>query len=279
MDVERVWQQQCEWSALASARRHALRRSQLASSVLVILGAEIAAFAAALEWSPYSATGALGLAAAVALLLAALTGRFDSPTRIREQAIARTAAEALKSAVHRYRAVPADARDHDAELRDVERRIADQAGFLGVTVADLRPRAHVHAAPLPAPGVDAYVENRVRPQIAWHETRSRHHAARQRRWQYMEITAITVAILLAVVGATVLGTGLSALVGVATTVAATVAAHQERQNNAQNARLYALTADNLEELLRNFDPASADPAAAAAFVERVEHELTTQGWA
>jgi SMODS and SLOG-associating 2TM effector domain 1 len=95
------------------------------------------------------------------------------------------------------------------------------------------------------------------------------------------VCATLAAALLSAVGGALGGAVLSVWVGVATTVASALAAHIASEQHARIAAGYAQTADQLDRLLRRFDPTHSDEQTAASFVADVEQVLSAQNgsWA
>jgi cytochrome c551/c552 len=76
------------------------------------------------------------------------------------------------------------------------------------------------------------------------------------------------------------GWHLSAWAAAATTIAAAFATHLAAAQHQRIAASYAATADQLDRLIADVDPASADPDRQAQFVADVERVLAAQndGW-
>jgi hypothetical protein len=269
MTVEEVWRRQRQWSGLADARTAALRRWRRTNLTLVIVGALLGALATQ-AWVPRGGQLAAGVAGSVLLALAAIIqGQCIGPTQVKERVTARSAAETLRGAVHRHRSGFGGG---TAELTAARDLVADKGEALAAQVRE-RPE---DAAGLPEPGIRAYVDDRARAQLDFHSRNAARHATLERRWRLAQIAATAVAALLSAIGGSLAGTTLSAWVGVATTVAGAVGAHLASEQHGRIAARYASTADQLEQLLAGFDPASADPAASTAFVGAVEAVLDRQ---
>lgn len=269
MTVEDVWRRQRQWSGLANARTAALRRWRRTNLTLVIVGALLGALAAQ-QWLPRAAQPVAGVAGGILLALAAIIqGQCIGPPQVKERVTARSAAETLRGAVHRHRS---GVEVGTAALTAARDLVADKGEALAAQVRE-RPE---DAAGLPAPGIRAYVDDRARAQLEFHSRSAARHATLEQRWRLAQIVATAVAALLSAIGGTAPGTDLSAWVGVATTVAGAVAAHLASEQHGRIAARYASTADQLEQLVGGFDPAAADQAAAAAFVDAVEAVLDRQ---
>jgi hypothetical protein len=271
MTVEDVWRRQRQWSSLAAAKTVALRRWRRANLTLVIIGALLGALAAQ-QWVPRPVQPVAGVVGGVLLAVAAIIqGQFIGPTQIKERVTARSAAETLRGAVHRFRSgVGGDA--GAAGLAAARDLVATKGEALAAQVRE-QPE---DVAGLPEPGIRAYADDRARAQLGFHSRNAGRHATLEQRWRLAQIAATALAALLSAIGGTAAGTDLSAWVGVATTVAGAVAAHLASEQHGRIAARYASTADQLEQLLDGFDPDTADPAAAAAFVDGVEAVLDRQ---
>lgn len=271
MNVEDVWRRQRQWSALARAKTIALRRWRRTNLLLVFLGAVLGALAAQ-TWFPLDAAPAVGVVGGLLLTLAAIVqARFIGPTQVKHRVTARSAAETLAAAVHRHQSGTGSG-DRAARLTAASDLVAANAQSLTAQVRD-RPE---DARELPEPGIDAYLRDRALTQLRYHSDNAKRHALRERRWRGAEIAATVVGAVLSAVGGAVEGTNVSAWVGVATTIAGAVAAHLAGEQHARIAARYASTADQLEHLVNGFRPATADPVAAAAFVDAVEAVLDRQ---
>ena len=269
MTVEEVWRRQRQWSGLANARTAALRRWRKTNLVLVVVGALLGVLATQASFSKNAQT-ALGVTGSVLLALAAIIqGQCIGPAQVKERVTARSAAETLRGAVHRHQSGFGGG---TAELTAARDLVADKGEALAAQVRE-RPE---DAAGLPEPGIRAYVDDRARAQLDFHSRGATRHTTLEQRWRLAQIAATAVAALLSAIGGSLVGTTLSAWVGVATTVAGAVGAHLASEQHGRIAARYASTADQLEQLLGGFDPATADPAAAAAFVGAVEGVLDRQ---
>lgn len=269
MSVEEVWRRQRQWSGLANAKTLTLRRWRRTNLTLVIIGALLGALATQ-QWLPRAAQLTAGIAGSVLLAVAAIIqGQCIGPAQVKERVTARSAAETLRGAVHRHRSGVGGG---TAELTAARDLVGDKGEALAAQVRE-RPE---DAAGLPETGIGAYVDDRARAQLEFHSRGAARHATLEQRWRLAQIAATAVAALLSAIGGALEGTSLSAWVGVATTVAGAVAAHLASEQHARIAARYASTADQLEQLLAGFDPATADPTAAAAFVVAVEAVLDRQ---
>jgi len=76
------------------------------------------------------------------------------------------------------------------------------------------------------------------------------------------------------------GSHLSAWTAAATTVAAAIATHLAATHHERIAASYAATADQLDRLIADVDPATTDPDRQAQFVAEAERILAAQneGW-
>lgn len=270
MSVEDVWRRQRQWSALANAKTATLRRWRRTNLALVVVGAVLGALAAQ-TWFSTAVAPTVGVIGGILLAVAAIVqARCIGPAQVKDRVTARSAAETLRAAVHRYQSgVSAGG---DGALTAASNLVAANGAALAAQVRD-QPQG---ATGLPRPGIQAYVAERAQAQLVYHSRNAKRHTASEGRWRGVEIGATVVAAVLSAVGGAAEGTNLSAWVGVATTAAGAVAAHLASEQHARIAARYASTADQLEQLINGFDPATADPAAAAAFVEDVEAVLDRQ---
>lgn len=270
MRVEDVWRRQRQWSGLANAKTVALRRWRTANLALVVAGAVLGALAVQ-DWVQKPGQTAAGVVGGVLLAVAAIIqGQFIGPTQIKDRVMARSAAETLRAAVHRYRSeVDTDGVAKLVAARDL---VAEKGEALAAEVRE-QPEDDEE---LPGTGVPAYVDGRARKQLEFHSRNAVRHARLGQRWRIVHIAATAVAALLSGIGGALPGTDLSAWVGVATTVAGAVAAHLASEQHARIAARYASTADQLEHLVAAFDAGTADPATVAAFVDAVEGVLDRQ---
>jgi hypothetical protein len=274
MGVDEAWLRQRQWSALADAKTSALKRCRWLNLGLVMLGA-VAGVLAAQPWFPPAPSSAVAILGAVALSVAAFVQKaFLGAQNVKDRVDARAAAESIKAAVYQYlaRAVPYDGPDRETQLGRTLVTVARQAQGL-VAAAQ---REHVGAEP-PPPVTDTadYLRLRARKQLDFHARKRDEHDRLGKRWRRVEITATLVGAVLSAFGARP-GSALAAWVGVATTVAGAVAAHIAGEQHARVAASYAVTVERLESYIRDFDPTTADTAASATFVARVEEVLAQQ---
>jgi hypothetical protein len=272
VSVESVWRRQREWSSLANAKTAVLRRWRRTNLTLVIVGALLGALATQ-SWFSKTEQTVIGVVGSVLLALAAIIqGQCIGPSQVKERVTARSAAETLRGAVHRFQSGVTEGTAASAALIAARDLVATKGEALAAQVRE-RPE---DAAELPRSGIQAYVEDRARAQLDFHSRNAGRHTRLEQHWRLAEIAATAVAALLSAIGGTMQGTSLSAWVGVATTVAGAVAAHLASEQHGRIAARYASTADQLEQLLGGFDPQKADQAAAAAFVDAVEAVLDRQ---
>jgi hypothetical protein len=270
LSVEDVWRRQRQWSALANTKTATLRRWRRTNLLLVVAGAVLGALAAQ-TWFPTAVAPTVGAIGGVLLAVAAIVqARCIGPTQVKDRVTARSAAETLRAAVHRYQS--GTTTDADGVLTAASDLVAANGAALAAQVRD-RPEG---AAGLPGPGIEAYVAERAQTQLRYHSKNAKQHATSEGRWRRVEIAATVAAAVLSAVGGAAEGTNLSGWVGVATTAAGAVAAHLASEQHARIAAQYASTADQLEQLINGFDPATADRAAATAFVDAVESVLDRQ---
>jgi hypothetical protein len=275
--LEEAWKCQRLWSALADTLGLRIARWRLGNLALVVLGAVCGAFATQ-AWLDKPVSTVFGAVGAAALAAAAFVqGRLLGPERLRARLTARSASEALKSAVFRYlaRVSPYDGDDagRAATLDQALREVMNHGGEL---VADMRlAPARPQAVPAVA-GVGDYVTLRAEGQRDYYLDRLWLHRRSERAWRRAEMAMTLVAALLAAVGGALGATSLAAWVAVATTLAATVGSHLAGAQHARLAALYAQTVGELDRLLAGFDATTATGDDAAAFVDRVEALLVRQ---
>jgi SMODS and SLOG-associating 2TM effector domain 1/Protein of unknown function (DUF4231) len=275
--VARAWTRQRQWSVAANVGRDRISRRRRLNLILLVVGALAGAVAAVTTWpQPLTQT-----AAAVAALAAAAAGavqkRWLTGQELSRRATARAASEAVKAEVYRYLAGvgPYARADRDEVLATALDEAQAPARNLLVDLhsghADDKPLPAVHDLP-------SYVENRARAQADWHRDRIGQHQRTASRIRAAELTATAVAAVVSALTAVGI-VELAALVGAATTTAAAFAAHLAATRHDRIAGSYAVTAEQLDQLIHRL-PADPDPATAAAFVDAVERILLAQnqGW-
>jgi hypothetical protein len=272
--VDEAWERQRQWSALADAKTVALKRWRLLNLSLVMFGA-VAGVLAAQPWFPPEPSSWVAIVGAIALAVAALIQKVClGAEKVKNRVDARAAAESIKAAVYQYlaRAAPYDGAGRDALLDDVLVAVAQRAQSLASAALSLRPATE---APPAVTGVADYVTRRAQDQIDYHDRKRKEHDRLEKRWRFAEITATLAGAVLSAIGARP-GSALAAWVGVATTVAGAVAAHIAGEQHARISASYAVTVERLQSLVRRFQPATADAAAATVFVVGVEEVLSQQ---
>lgn len=271
-----VWRRGRQWSALANARSRAITSWRWGNLTLILVGALLGALATQQGLVDDSASTVLGAVGGTLLAVAAIVqSRFLGGGRVQERVTARVASESVKAAVFRYLAgvPPYDGPDRDAALEAELADLTAKAGPLAAAAVDAKPDAE----PVPAvTDIAGYVRERALDQQEFHAERKASHRRQQRRWRAAEFVATVAAAGLSAFGSAGTGPDLTAWVGVATTVAAAIAAHLAGEQHARIAASYTLTADDLDQLIRDFDPATAGTAAAAEFVGKVEAVLARQ---
>jgi len=241
---------------------------------LILLGSTLAAIAAHRQWITDSTAGALGATSAAVLATAGIIQtRQLTVQRVADRMVARSASEAYKAVVYRFLAAGAADPDRAGELDQAVDRIETLTADQAVLVIGVEPDDQ--AVP-EVGGITDYRDQRADRQRAWHARGSAKHRQLAQRWRAAELAATVVAAILAVAGEAWNGASLSAWTAVATTAAAAFAAYLAGQQDDRIAQSYARTAQSLESLLRDFDPATATADEAARFVAGVETVLADQ---
>jgi len=274
-----VWRYYQQWSKAASAAQNTLNQWRRANLTLLVLGA-IAAAVAAQSWLTSGWMAATAATSAVFLALAGLIQRraLTSDDTARWTG-ARAASEALKAEAYRYlvKVQPYAGTDRAEQLKAQLDVIQDRARTLlveqQVVPAGNRPLPEMRTFP-------QYLTDRAQDQADWHRKKVAEHARKARTLHIWQLAATAAGAVLAAVAGALPGSHLSAWTAAATTVAAAIATHLAATHHERIAASYAATADQLDRLIADVEPATTDPARQAQLVADVERILAAQneGW-
>ncbi len=274
-----VWRYYQQWSQAATVAQKTLNQWRRANLTLLVLGA-IAAAVAAQSWLTSGWTAAFAAASAVFLALAGLIQRraLTSDDTARWTG-ARAASEALKAEAYRYllKVRPYAGTDRAEQLKAQLDVIQDRAQTL------LVEQQMVPAGNRPLPEMSTfpqYLTERAQNQADWHRNKVAEHARKARTLHIWQLTATAAGAVLAAVAGALPGSHLSAWTAAATTVAAAIATHLAATHHERIAASYAATADQLDRLIADVEPATTDPERQAQLVADVERILAAQneGW-
>jgi len=274
-----VWRYYQQWSKAASTAQNTLNQWRRANLTLLVLGA-IAAAVAAQSWLTSGWMAATAATSAVFLALAGLIQRraLTSDDTARWTG-ARAASEALKAEAYRYlvKVQPYAGTDRAEQLKAQLDVIQDRARTLlveqQVVPAGDRPLPEMRTFP-------QYLTDRAQDQADWHRKKVAEHARKARTLHIWQLAATAAGAVLAAVAGALPGSHLSAWTAAATTVAAAIATHLAATHHERIAASYAATADQLDRLIADVEPATTDPARQAQLVADVERILAAQneGW-
>jgi conflict system pore-forming effector with SLATT domain/uncharacterized protein DUF4231/tetratricopeptide repeat protein len=274
-----VWRCHRQWSRAADAAQRTLNQWRRANLTLLVLGA-IAAALATQAWLTSGWMAGFAIASAVLLALAGLIQRraLTSDDTARWTG-ARAASEALKAETYRYliKVQPYAGPDRAEQLKAQLDVIQDRARTLLVeqqlAPADNRALPEVST-------FREYLAARTQYQADWHRDRVGEHAHKARTLHISQLAVTAAGAILAGVAGAMPGSHLSAWTAAATTVAAAIATHLAATHHERIAASYAATADQLDRLIADVDPASTDPDRQAQFVADAERILSAQneGW-
>jgi SMODS and SLOG-associating 2TM effector domain 1/Protein of unknown function (DUF4231)/Tetratricopeptide Repeats-Sensor len=272
--LDLVWRYQRQWSKAADAAQATLNQWRRANLILLVLGA-IAGALAAQTWLTSAGTAAFAAVSAVFLASAGLIQRraLTSDDTARWTG-ARAASEALKAESYRYlsKVAPYAGADRVEQLKAQLDVIQDRARTLLVEqqleAADDRPLPDVSS-------FRQYLTRRAQDQAEWHHDRVAKHASKARTLHIWQLVATAAGAVLAAIAGALPGSHLSAWTAAATTVAAAIGTHIAATRYERVAASYAATADQLDRLIADVDPATTDPERQAQFVADVERILGT----
>ncbi|WP_088961854.1 DUF4231 domain-containing protein [Micromonospora purpureochromogenes] len=278
--VTMVWQRQSVWSHAAAAEKRRVVRARRTVAGLTIGAAVAGSLATQLGESHRTASRALAILAAAALLLVPVAARWTSRDTVHAWTRLRSVSEALKADVHRYLAgvAPFAGADRDRVLlRRADTLLDDSGDLVGRTVG----RAPV-ARPLPdIHDVPSYLTARVRGQVTGYYTPMARRMARLAARVRWAATAVTVAsaLLAATVGVLGDGLGLTAWLGVAATVTTALVGYGAAEQYEAQQIEFARTADQLTRLCvtRETGHGWTDDDAFVAEAERII-SLSNEGW-
>jgi cytochrome c551/c552 len=274
-----VWRCHRQWSLAADAAQSQLRQWRQRNLALLVLGALAGALAAQHGLSSGFVTAAaivsaISLAAAAWLQRTALTSDETA-----HWTGARAASEALKAEVYRYliRVKPYDGAERTERL-DAQLEVIQTRGQPWLVDQQLISPDNT---PLPAVTTFAgYLAERAQRQANWHRDKIAEHIRKARTLRICQLAATGAGVVLAAVAGALPGSHLAAWTAAATTIAAAFATHLAAEQHQRIAASYASTADQLDRLIADVDPAITDPDRQAQFVLGVEQVLAAQnsGW-
>ena len=110
--------------------------------------------------------------------------------------------------------------------------------------------------------------------------KSAEHARKAQTLRNWQLAATAAGVVLAAIGGALPHSHLATWTAAATTIAAAFAAHLAATQHQRIAASYAVTADQLEQLIAGVDPAAAGPNRQAQIVTDIERVLAAQnnGW-
>jgi SMODS and SLOG-associating 2TM effector domain 1/Protein of unknown function (DUF4231) len=277
--LDLVWRRHRQWSRVANAARARLDQWRLWNLLLLVLGA-LAGAVAAQTWLASGAATGFAIVAVVALGLAGfIQVRALNPGQTARWTRARAASEALKAEVYRYliRVSPYAGVDRAetllAQLDLVQARAQAQLVEQQTSSADDRPVPTLRT-------FEGYVTERAQDQANWHRRKSAEHGRQARTLRIWQLVATCLGVILSAITGFVPSWRLSTWTAAATTIAAVLGAHLAATQHQRIAATYAATADQLERLITDIDPAAATPQQQAQFAADVERILVAQqeGW-
>jgi hypothetical protein len=277
--LDLVWRCHRQWSQAAAAAQSQLKQWRQRNLALLVLGALAGALAAQHGLSSGFVTAAAAVSA-VALAVAAWLQRtaFTSDETAHWTG-ARAASEALKAEVYRYlsKVKPYDGAERTERL-NAQLEVIQTRGRAWLVDQQLIPPDN---RPLPPVSTFAgYLTERAQEQANWHRNKIAEHVRKARTLRICQLAATGAGVVLAAVAGVLPGSHLAAWTAAATTIAAAFATHLAAEQHQRIAASYASTADQLDRLIADVDPASADPDRQAQFVLDVEQALAAQnsGW-
>jgi SMODS and SLOG-associating 2TM effector domain 1/Protein of unknown function (DUF4231) len=274
-----VWRNHRQWSLAATAAQSQLRQWRQRNLTLLVLGALAGALAAqhglSSGWvATAAAVSAVSLAVAAWLQRTALTSDETA-----HWTGARAASEALKAETFRYlsRVKPYDGAER------TERLNAQLDAIQGRGQAWLVDQQQIASDDRPLPAVSTFAEyltKRALEQADWHRKRIAEHMRKARNLRICQLAATGAGVVLAAIAGVLPGSHLAAWTAAATTIAAAFATYLAAEQHQRIAASYASTTDQLDRLIADVDPATADPDRQARFVLDVEQVLAAQnsGW-
>lgn len=282
--LQRVWQTQQQFSAIASNLGRRLRQARLLNLGLLVAGALLGAIST-LSWLAGSPSQWLSGAAAVAL---AIAGFIQAHALKKDQTeswiAARATSESLKADVFRFlaRVQPYTGADRLELLNHALTKVREQQASL------LAGHPSPSTGSRPAPRVDdftTYVSVRAQKQADWHRTRSRAYGRRSRRLRGLQLVVTLIGAVLtgiAAVQPTLAPPALtlSSWTAAATTIAAALGAHLAARQYRRLAITFGNTALRLDDAIAAAGTASRSPEGQARFIDQVEGILAAQngGW-
>lgn len=277
--LNQVWTSHRQWSLAADAAQSRLKHWRQRTLALLVAGALAGAIAA----QTWLSSGFVSAAAAVSAVLLAIAAWVQGTALTSDETErwtgARAASEALKAEAYRYltRVQPYDGADRggrlsaqfDAIQAREQKLLVDQQ----LVPSDNRPLPKVST-------FGGYLTARAQQQATWHRDKVGDHLRKARTLRLAQLAATGVGVVLAAVAGVLSGSHLAAWTAAATTIAAAIGAHLAAGQHRRIAASYASTADQLDRLIAEVDPAGAGPDRQARFVADVERVLAAQnsGW-
>jgi hypothetical protein len=277
--LDLVWRRHRQWSQAADAAQSHLNQWRQRNLALLVLGA-LAGALAAQTWLPSVTATVAAAVSAVSLALAAWVQRTAlASDETARWTGARAASEALKAEAYRYLigVKPYGDADRTKHLRTQLEAIQAREQALLVDQQLVTPDNR----PLPTVRTfGGYLTARAQQQADWHRTKIAEHVRKAQTLRIWQLVATGVGVVLAAIAGVLPGSHLSAWTAAATTIAAAFATHLAAAQHQRIAASYAATADQLDHLIADVDPASADPDRQAQLVADVETVLAAQndGW-
>jgi hypothetical protein len=277
--LELAWRRHRQWSLAAQGARTRLDRWRWWNLALLVLGAVAGAVAAQPDLPTPVATG-FAIAAAVVLAVAGLIqANLLNKDQTARWTKARAASEALQAEVYRYLAgvAPYDGADRgdvlESRQAEVRRRTEDLLVDQQRTESDGRPLPALH-------DIGTYVTRRAQGQADWHRRKTGEHLRKARNLRICQIAATGTGVVLSALTGFVPSLHLTTWTAALATIAAAFGTQLAATQHQSIAAGYALTADQLDDLIAAFDPVSAPAPAQAQFVAEVERVLANQndGW-
>ncbi|MCW2248181.1 hypothetical protein M2352_003815 [Azospirillum fermentarium] len=278
--VQQLWDDHIGWSKTADllkARRTAWRTVVL---TLTVAGAALQTFAAVV--GPGVAKISLGSVGAASLTLVPFLGsHFLGAERTGKWLRARSISEGIKSEIYSFRA-KSSPYDQPGAINILSEKVKEFHKWAGDLSAD-RSRILVTGDAMP-PELDAdtYIKQRVEQQIReYYKPKARENACLAERFRVAEIVLAGLAAVTGTV-ATTLGDPVSANLGpwvaVLTTIASSIAAHSASSRFDFQATTFAATAQQLEDLVRDWRlaPAPVPSQEWSGFVKNCESVISAE---
>ncbi|MFF5173293.1 DUF4231 domain-containing protein [Micromonospora sp. NPDC000089] len=274
------WDEQSVWSQAANEVKALIRRARRRVLGLTIAGAVLTAVAAQITSAAHRLAVAVGLAAAVALVLVPLVGRAASAAATSDWTRLRSVSESLKAEVYAYLAGVSPFRGDDRarilldRVGEIVEAARDLAGHTAGIAAESRELPAVRDV---ATYIDLRVEGQKNDYYRRNAAAMRRYSARTRR---AEAALSYLAAGLAAVSGVVPGIGVAGWVGVVTTIGTALVAHAAAERYEYQQVEFARTAAGLQHLLDQYEVTPPGPARDDAFVADCERLISIQndGW-